>query len=180
MGYSKHRNRIQILGKKKTWEMSIISTHQMPSLFSVMNKGSPTEIWWFYLYILFPPEMVYKIQNIGSVVALFLKKLLYFYWRIIALQNFAIFCQTSTWISHKYTYILSLLKLPPISLPIPPLEVDAEPMFEFPEPYSKFSMAIYFAYSNVNFHVTVSIHLTLSIIALRQAFRFVLLILGIN
>ena len=28
-----------------------------------------------------------------------------FYWRIIALQNFVVFCQTSTWISHRYTYI---------------------------------------------------------------------------
>ena len=40
---------------------------------------------------------------------------LFFYWRIIALQNFAVFCQTSTWISHRYTYILSLLKLPSFS-----------------------------------------------------------------
>ena len=35
---------------------------------------------------------------------LFFKKFiifkLIFYWRIIALQNFAVFCQTSTWISH--------------------------------------------------------------------------------
>ena len=44
-----------------------------------------------------------------------------FYWRITALQNFAVFCQTSTWISHRYTYIPSVLNLPPISLPIPPL-----------------------------------------------------------
>ena len=36
-------------------------------------------------------------------------------WRIIALQNFVVFCQTSTWISHRYTYIPSLLNLPPIS-----------------------------------------------------------------
>ena len=28
-----------------------------------------------------------------------------FYWKIIALHNFAVFCQTSTWISHRYTYI---------------------------------------------------------------------------
>ena len=41
----------------------------------------------------------------------------FFYWRIIVLQNFVVFCQTSTWISHRYTYIPSLLKLPPISLP---------------------------------------------------------------
>ena len=46
---------------------------------------------------------------------------LFFNWRILALQNFAVFCPTSTWISHRYTYIPSLLKLPPISLPIPPL-----------------------------------------------------------
>ena len=30
-----------------------------------------------------------------------------FYWRIIALQNFVVFCQTSTWLSHRYTYIPS-------------------------------------------------------------------------
>ena len=32
-----------------------------------------------------------------------------------------VFCQTSTWISHRYTYIPSLLNLPPIFHPIPPL-----------------------------------------------------------
>ena len=30
---------------------------------------------------------------------------LFFNWRIIALQNFVVFCQISTWISHRYTYI---------------------------------------------------------------------------
>ena len=50
----------------------------------------------------------------------FLFFFLFFYWRIIDLQNFVVLCQTSTWISHKYTYIPSLLNLPPISLPIPP------------------------------------------------------------
>ena len=45
----------------------------------------------------------------------------FFYWRIITLQNFVVFCQTSTRISHRYTYIPSLLNLPPISLPISPL-----------------------------------------------------------
>ena len=34
---------------------------------------------------------------------------LFFYWRIIALQNFVVFCQTSTWISYRYTYIPSHL-----------------------------------------------------------------------
>ena len=47
----------------------------------------------------------------------------FFNWRIIALQNHVGFCQTSTWISHRYIYIPSLLNLPCISpLPlIPPL-----------------------------------------------------------
>ena len=56
---------------------------------------------------------------------------LFFYWRIIALQNFVVFYQTSNRISHKYTYIPSLLNLPPISLPISTLQVDTEPLFEF-------------------------------------------------
>ena len=30
-------------------------------------------------------------------------------WRIIALQNFVVFHQTSTWVSHRYTYIPSFL-----------------------------------------------------------------------
>ena len=44
-----------------------------------------------------------------------------FNWRIIALQCCAGFCHTSTWISHRYTYVPSLLNLLPTSLSIPPL-----------------------------------------------------------
>jgi len=96
-----------------------------------------------------------------SLTHFFLLKLI-FYWRIIALQNFVVSCQTSTWISHRYRYIPSLLNLPPISLPIPLLKVDTESLFELSEPYSKLPLAIYFTYGNVSFHVTLSIHLTLS------------------
>ena len=87
---------------------------------------------------------------------------LFFLLKDNCLQNFVVFCQSSTWISHRYTYIPSLLNLSPISLPIPPLQVDIEPLFEFPEPYSKFLLAIYFTYGNISFHVPLSIHLTLS------------------
>ena len=41
-------------------------------------------------------------------------------WRILALQCCVGFCYTTTWLSFKYTYILSLLSLPP-SPPIHPL-----------------------------------------------------------
>lgn len=34
---------------------------------------------------------------------------LFFTWRIITLQNFVDFCQTSKWISHKYIYVASFL-----------------------------------------------------------------------
>ena len=43
----------------------------------------------------------------------------FFFWRIIALQNFIVFCQTSTWLSHRYTYIPSLLNIPPHLPPRP-------------------------------------------------------------
>ena len=85
-----------------------------------------------------------------------------FYWKLTPVQNFVVFCHTSTWINYRYTYIPILLILTPISFPNPPLQVNTEPLFEFPEPYSKFLLAIYFTNGNVSFHVTLSIHLTLS------------------
>ena len=62
---------------------------------------------------------------------LFKKINLFFNWRVIAFQNFAVFCQTSTWISHGYTYILSLLNLLPISLPMPPFRLVQSPCLSF-------------------------------------------------
>ena len=89
--------------------------------------------------------------------------LIYFFsWIVIALQNPVGFCQISTWISHRYTYVPSLLNLLPISCPISLLWVVIEHLFEFPESYNKFPLAIYFIYGIVSFHVTLSIHLTLS------------------
>ena len=70
----------------------------------------------------------------------------FFKWRIITLQNFVVFCQTSTWIRHRCTYIPSLWT----SLPTPPLWVSSEPLFEFPEPYRKFPLAICFTYGTVS------------------------------
>ena len=64
----------------------------------------------------------------------------YFYWRIIALQNFAVFCQTSTW---NQPYVYPCPFEPPSHLPpIPSILVDTEYQFEFPEPYSKFPLTI--------------------------------------
>ena len=53
------------------------------------------------------------------------------------------FCHPSTWISHRYTHVPSLLNLPPTSLPIPPLDVVTEHWAELPGSHSKFPPAVY-------------------------------------
>ena len=131
-----------------------ISEHNLESSLEV--SGDKKSFLWLYLVLVFLKN--YFVLGYSN----FCFKKIFFNWRIIALQSFFVFCQTSTWISHRYTYILSLLKLPPVSLPMPPLCDDTEPLFEFPEPRSKFPVALYFTYGNVSFHVTLSIQLTLS------------------
>ena len=101
-----------------------------------------------------------------SLIAIFCFLIIIFNWKITALQYCVGFCQKSTWISHRYTYVPSLLNLPPTSLPIPPLKVVTEMWFEFPESYSKFLLATYFTYGNTCFHVTFSIHPSLSFLCL--------------
>ena len=57
--------------------------------------------------------MVFSIKSVHLSVFILFLFYLFFNWRIIALQNVAVFCQTSTWISHRYTYIpLSWTSLP--------------------------------------------------------------------
>ena len=68
--------------------------------------------WGFCIAIVLEPSFIVTDFSLS----LFLISL-FFNWRIIALQNFVVFCQTSTWISHRY--ILSLLNLPSTSLAIP-------------------------------------------------------------
>ena len=41
----------------------------------------------------------------------FFKNLFIFYWRIIALQNFVVFSQTWTWISHQFSSVQSLSRV---------------------------------------------------------------------
>ena len=53
------------------------------------------------------------------------------------------FCHTSTWISHRYSYVPFFLNLPPTPL------VVTEPWFEFPELHSEVPLAIYFTYGGI-------------------------------
>ena len=62
-------------------------------------------------------------------------------------------------------YIYPLPPKPPSHLPPhPTLQPVTEPLFEFPESYSKFPLALCFTYGIVNFRVTLSIHLPFSLI----------------
>ena len=51
-----------------------------------------------------------------------------------------------TWISHGYTYVPSLLNLPPHPIP---LGCCRAPQDELPASYNKFPLVIYFTYSNI-------------------------------
>ena len=72
-----------------------------------------------------------------------------FSWRIIALRCCVGFCRTSTQISHMYTHVPFLLKLPPTSHNIPSLQAVTEHQAGLPARYSNFPPAAYFTHGNV-------------------------------
>ena len=55
---------------------------------------------WFWKIIMFFSSSLFPFSFFFFLIYIF-------YWRIIALWNFVVFCQTSTWISHRYTYLES-------------------------------------------------------------------------
>ena len=74
-----------------------------------MSGGGGGRIWFLPLCMLGLYRMSYfcnwKINSLKTIMLalliFFFLIYLFFSWRIIALQNFVVFCQTSTWISHK-------------------------------------------------------------------------------
>ena len=86
-------------------------------------------------------------------------KKLFFNWRIIVLQNFVVFCQT--WICHRCTYILSLLKLPSPSPSHLPRLLQSPCLSSLIHIANSYWLSI-LIWEYISFHVTLSIHLTFS------------------
>ena len=111
----------------------------IPNLRGKVFGLSPLSVFWVVAFFVHDPSLLrvfIKIEcwilsedflsflrgfkkNLGGTLFIFLN------WRIIALQNFVVFCHTSTRIS--YTHVPSLPNLPPISHPAPPSRVSQSP-----------------------------------------------------
>ena len=84
-----------------------------------------------------------------------------FNWRIIVVQCCIGFCHTSTWISHRCAYVLSLLSLPPISHPIPPRRFSENTEFEVSWVITQIPTG-YITYGNVYVSMLLSVRLIMS------------------
>ena len=84
-----------------------------------------------------------------------------FNWRMIALQYCVGFCRTSTWISHRCAYVLSLLSLPPISHPILPRRFSENTEFEVSSVITQIPTGC-ITYGNVYVSVLLSVRLIMS------------------
>ena len=99
-----------------------------------------------------------------------------FYYLFILLKDkcFTEFCFLSNLnMNQPQVYIYPLPFEPPSHLSWShSLQVNTEPLFHFPEPYSKFLLDIYFSHSSVSFQVTCSTHSTLSSLLLMSISLF--------
>ena len=82
---------------------------------------------------------------------------------IVALQNFVVFCHSSTRISHRYTHVPSLPDISPISLSTSPFSLSQSPCLTSLSQTAN-SHRLCFTHSIVNFYVTLSIHLPFSLL----------------
>ena len=82
-----------------SWKIGVLHRLTWFTIFLILNLG--TEILNGDNHKYFSQDHSNLLQILSFTYLL----IYFFYWRITALQNFAVFCQTSTWISHRHTYI---------------------------------------------------------------------------
>ena len=119
-GVTKSQTWLSDLKKKKCGAWLGVWWSKWEALFSWTgyhtSEHTDFQVCWFFFFLVQicwpPPERFSFRVVLISIIISFQFLLLFFYWRIIALQNFVVFCQTSTWISHRYTYIPFHLNIP--------------------------------------------------------------------
>ena len=89
-------------------------SHRVPLSFSFLQP--PLLFFWCYSKPFFSPNSVPFVWPPCALGALTEDSVIFFFffnWRLIALQYCVGFCHTSASICHRYTYVPSLLNLPP-------------------------------------------------------------------
>ena len=101
-----------------------------------------------------------------------------FHLSIVALQCCVIFCYTENWISHismtcsvSYMYDISV-NIYPLFFGFPPTQVSTEYWVEFPLPYSRFLLVIYFIHSGVYMAIPISQFILPSFLPLVSIYLF--------
>ena len=101
-----------------------------------------------------------------------------FHLSIVALQCCVIFCYTENWISHismtcsvSYMYDISV-NIYPLFFGFPPTQVSTEYWVEFPLPYSRFLLVIYFIHSGVYMAIPISQFIVPSFLPLVSIYLF--------
>ena len=122
------------------------------------NQGPGPHIWvsemehWNEQSLPAPPKnSVFQKWQLLFVESLLCTKavlIVFFFWNIIALQCCVTFCHTALCVSYMYTYVPSLLNLPP-SPQIPPLQVTTEHWAELPVLHSNFPLAVHVTHGSV-------------------------------
>ena len=120
-----------------TGELNWGLLHCRRILYQLSYQGSPncvsegmfpqaTSICWecvcVCVCVCFPRQSLHPRNTVGKILkedfvlglyfCFFLFVCFIFNWRIVALQHCVGFCQISSWISHRYTYVPSLLTIP--------------------------------------------------------------------
>ena len=97
---------IKITEWAQNWDFYIVYLEQGVSVFNKFFR------WFWHRWFAF------GTREVGDTIWILNSVFFFFHKRITASQHCVDLCHTSTWISHRHTYVPSLLNPPPTSYPI--------------------------------------------------------------